>query len=136
MIAGFKSLLNFKSNVSTDSTIRALLLYVSNKKKSEKRVSNPRPQPWEGCALPTELFSLIYAAKVQQNLIPANLSLKNCTYYWNLHLLLEWALSYFLFRVFTNILVGIKNTFNDNLLFSIIYLIKHNIRILFYNNTS
>ena len=28
-------------------------------KKSEKRVSNPRPQPWEGCALPTELFSLI-----------------------------------------------------------------------------
>ena len=25
--------------------------------KSEKRDSNPRPQPWQGCALPTELFS-------------------------------------------------------------------------------
>ena len=24
---------------------------------SEKRGSNPRPQPWQGCALPTELFS-------------------------------------------------------------------------------
>lgn len=24
---------------------------------SEKRGSNPRPQPWEGCALPTELLS-------------------------------------------------------------------------------
>ena len=24
---------------------------------SEKRDSNPRPQPWEGCALPTELLS-------------------------------------------------------------------------------
>ena len=26
--------------------------------KSEKRDSNSRPQPWQGCALPTELFSL------------------------------------------------------------------------------
>ena len=25
---------------------------------SEKRGSNPRPQPWQGCALSTELFSL------------------------------------------------------------------------------
>ena len=25
---------------------------------SEKRDSNPRPQPWQGCALPAELFSL------------------------------------------------------------------------------
>ena len=25
--------------------------------KSEKRDSNSRPQPWQGCALPTELFS-------------------------------------------------------------------------------
>lgn len=24
---------------------------------SEKRDSNPRPQPWQGCALPAELFS-------------------------------------------------------------------------------
>lgn len=28
------------------------------KAQSERRVSNPRPQPWEGCALPTELLSL------------------------------------------------------------------------------
>ena len=26
------------------------------KEKSGKRDSNPRPQPWQGCALPTELF--------------------------------------------------------------------------------
>jgi hypothetical protein len=26
---------------------------------SEKRDSNPRPQPWQGCALPAELFSLV-----------------------------------------------------------------------------
>ena len=26
-------------------------------KSSEKRDSNSRPQPWQGCALPTELFS-------------------------------------------------------------------------------
>ena len=27
---------------------------------SEKRDSNPRPQPWQGCALPAELFSQNY----------------------------------------------------------------------------
>ena len=27
---------------------------------SEKRDSNPRPQPWQGCALPTELFSQVF----------------------------------------------------------------------------
>ena len=30
---------------------------------SEKRDSNPRPQPWQGCALPTELFSLVKGSK-------------------------------------------------------------------------
>ena len=29
---------------------------VSLIKKSGKRDSDPRPQPWQGCALPTELF--------------------------------------------------------------------------------
>ena len=29
------------------------------KKKSGKRDSDPRPQPWQGCALPTELFPLV-----------------------------------------------------------------------------
>ena len=40
--------LDFKSNVSTNSTTRAL---------SERRDSNPRPSPWQGDALPTELLS-------------------------------------------------------------------------------
>ena len=44
---------DFKSCVSTNSTIRASL----TQKKSEKRDSNPRPRPWQGRALPTELFS-------------------------------------------------------------------------------
>ena len=43
---------DFKSLVSTDSTIRASY----SKNKSGKRDSNSRPQPWQGCALPTELF--------------------------------------------------------------------------------
>ena len=30
----------------------------SSKKKSERRGSNPRPRPWQGRALPTELLSL------------------------------------------------------------------------------
>ena len=29
---------------------------LGHKKKSGKRDSNSRPQPWQGCALPTELF--------------------------------------------------------------------------------
>src|SRR5690606_5369943 len=31
---------------------------------SEKRDSNSRPQPWQGCALPAELFSLIEVFQV------------------------------------------------------------------------
>ena len=31
-------------------------MYVSLKKKSGKRGSNSRPRPWQGRALPTELF--------------------------------------------------------------------------------
>ena len=31
---------------------------------SGKRVSNSRPQPWQGCALPTELFPLLTFARV------------------------------------------------------------------------
>jgi hypothetical protein len=45
--------LDFKSSVSTNSTTQAFLYLTL----SEKRDSNPRPQPWQGCALPTELFS-------------------------------------------------------------------------------
>ena len=39
---------DFKSGVSTNSTTRAAW--------SGKRDSNPRPRPWQGRALPTELF--------------------------------------------------------------------------------
>ena len=42
-----------QSSVSTNSTTRT----EGHKKKSEKRDSNPRPRPWQGRALPTELFS-------------------------------------------------------------------------------
>ena len=54
---------DFKSGVSTNSTTRASC---SRNKKgarvlplhwSEKRDSNPRPRPWQGRALPTELLS-------------------------------------------------------------------------------
>ena len=37
---------DFKSLVSTNSTTRAIIIW------SGKRGSNPRPQPWQGCALP------------------------------------------------------------------------------------
>jgi hypothetical protein len=30
---------------------------------SEKRGSNPRPRPWQGRALPTELFSHLHSKK-------------------------------------------------------------------------
>ena len=58
---------DFKSWVSTNSTIRALALPCFDKKKplsqrlwlSGKRDSNPRPRPWQGRALPTELFPLV-----------------------------------------------------------------------------
>ena len=33
-------------------------MFLEFKKKSGKRDSDPRPQPWQGCALPTELFPL------------------------------------------------------------------------------
>src|SRR5687767_5348099 len=42
---------DFKSLASTGFATRA-----KKEKESGKRDSNPRPQPWQGCALPTELF--------------------------------------------------------------------------------
>ena len=38
-------------------------MYVSLKKKSGKRGSNSRPRPWQGRALPTELFPRLLVAK-------------------------------------------------------------------------
>ncbi len=37
--------------------------------ESGKRDSNPRPQPWQGCALPTELFPPVYHAAYPQVLL-------------------------------------------------------------------
>ena len=51
--------LDFKSNVSTNSTTRAPF-GLFTKKKSERRDSNPRHPPWQGGALPAELLSLIH----------------------------------------------------------------------------
>ena len=48
-----------QSSASTNSAIRTSLSSKSLRDLSEKRDSNPRPQPWQGCALPTELFSHI-----------------------------------------------------------------------------
>ena len=42
--------LDFKSNVSTNSTTSSKIL-------SERRDLNPRPSPWQGDALPAELLS-------------------------------------------------------------------------------
>ena len=46
---------DFKSAVSTSFTTRAAPLAMEQC-WSGKRGSNSRPQPWQGCALPTELF--------------------------------------------------------------------------------
>ena len=46
---------DFKSCVSTSSTTRAIDIML-NKKWSGRRDSNPRPRPWQGRALPTELL--------------------------------------------------------------------------------
>ena len=50
--------LDFKSSVSTNFTTQAIeIKSLISMVKSEKRGSNPRPRPWQGRALPTELFS-------------------------------------------------------------------------------
>ena len=58
---------DFKSATSTNSVTRptnSVNEKSSNELPSEnwsgKRVSNSRPQPWQGCALPTELFPHIF----------------------------------------------------------------------------
>ena len=55
---------DFKSCVSTNSTIRAQMRKILRKEDlrlrvSEKRDSNPRPRPWQGRALP-----LSYSRKI------------------------------------------------------------------------
>ena len=59
---------DFKSLVSTNSTIAARELITINKQLSGKRDSDPRPRPWQGRALPTELFPRVANAKIVLNL--------------------------------------------------------------------
>ncbi len=86
---------DFKSCVSTNSTTRVL-----RKKKydsvvlfhlSRRRDSNPRPRPWQGRALPTELLlhecSLERIAKIQPNFKFPILSAEN--FKKNLSMLVE-----------------------------------------------
>ena len=48
---------------------------------SEKRDSNPRPQPWQGCALPTELFSHLLRSSKQRTAILSELRCKGNPYF-------------------------------------------------------
>ena len=45
---------------------------------SGKRVSNSRPQPWQGCALPTELFPRFVKKIIVQASPPGNRCRRNC----------------------------------------------------------
>lgn len=64
---------DFKSLVSTNSTTRALISHIKNddlikvKFWSGKRVSNPRPRPWQGRALPLSYSrkNLVFKMKLQ-----------------------------------------------------------------------
>ena len=53
-------------------------MFLEFKKKSGKRDSDPRPQPWQGCALPTELFPLIQLQEVKRRRL--ELPRHNCHY--------------------------------------------------------
>ena len=54
---------------STNSATWAFNTFCSKKLilKSGKRDSDPRPQPWQGCALPTELFPLEIKLKIPKD---------------------------------------------------------------------
>ena len=72
---------DFKSLVSTNSTIAAAFAFENYIKRccvSGKRDSNPRPQPWQGCALPTELFPLVQLQEVKRRRL--ELPRHNCHY--------------------------------------------------------
>ena len=68
-----------ETSVSTNFTIWAIVLaqnFFEKKSEtssfaltlSEKRDSNPRPRPWQGRALPTELFSQLFVGYIQKSL--------------------------------------------------------------------
>ena len=117
--------LDFKSSVSTDSTIRAF--YDGHKKKSEKRDSNPRPQPWQGCALPTELFSLIiYFSKFAfDELLCFSFAVQRYDKYSFLQIFEQLFFSFFYIFFITYILSGtcIPNILKDSAIISPIFLL-------------
>ena len=64
-----------ETSASTNSAIWALFRQVSG-----KRDSNPRPQPWQGCALPTELFPQIFFVTKYQG-YPSHLRLQRYNFF-------------------------------------------------------
>ena len=117
--------LDFKSSVSTDSTIRAFMIDI---KKSEKRGSNPRPQPWQGCALPTELFSLIiYFSKFAfEELLCFSFAVQRYDKYSFLQIFEQLFFSFFYIFFLIYILSGtcIPNILKDSAMISPIFLLK------------
>ena len=72
---------DFKSLVSTNSTTWATLdkkkdLFATSFFWSGKRDSNSRPQPWQGCALPTELLP-----RLSENISFSELRCKDITFF-------------------------------------------------------
>lgn len=79
----------FRSCISTlcKQKISSLISETADS-RSGKRDSDPRPQPWQGCALPTELFpqyaipvSRIASAKVVKKSVYPNLSSVFCKFF-------------------------------------------------------
>ncbi len=54
---------------------------------SEKRDSNSRPQPWQGCALPTELFSHFFLHERIKTKLQK--TFKHCKYFFYLNIFLS-----------------------------------------------
>ena len=55
-----------------------MFLFKKTKKTSGKRDSDPRPQPWQGCALPTELLpqkQILYSEEEETRTPTTQLSL-------------------------------------------------------------
>src|SRR5690349_24938219 len=70
----FKSLAsaNFATSAKQKGTPWRPLLTI----ESGKRDSNPRPQPWQGCALPTELFPRALNVMAQRSRPPSRPNLR------------------------------------------------------------
>ena len=92
------------------------------KEKSERRDSNSRPQPWQGCALPTELLS---------HLISQMACKWCCKYIYFLFYSNSWKVFFAFFLHFFDILftikyLSLKNSFRKILTSFIFFLSFHN----------